>query len=171
MLENPTFQIRAPSPMCQWLDTLRPRQNCRHFADDIFKCNYSNENVWISFRISLGFVLKVPFNNIPALLQIIACCRQGDKPLSEPMMVSLPTHICVTRPQWVLLHQPSDWNIFACLCFYWNINYHLKCREISQNLVDIFKRRSLVNERWLEIPDRQRKKRVFSQSLLFIPIA
>ena len=25
----------------------------------------------------------------------------GDKPLSEPRMVSLPTHICVTRPQWV----------------------------------------------------------------------
>ena len=25
----------------------------------------------------------------------------GDKPLSEPMMVSLLTHICVTRPQWV----------------------------------------------------------------------
>ena len=27
--------------------------------------------------------------------------RTGDKPLSEPMMVSLPTHICATRPQWV----------------------------------------------------------------------
>ena len=27
--------------------------------------------------------------------------RAGDKPLSEPMMFSLPTHICVTRPQWV----------------------------------------------------------------------
>ena len=27
--------------------------------------------------------------------------RPGDKPLSEPMMVILPTHICVTRPQWV----------------------------------------------------------------------
>ena len=27
--------------------------------------------------------------------------RPGDKPLSEPMMVSLSTHICVTRPQWV----------------------------------------------------------------------
>ena len=27
--------------------------------------------------------------------------RPGDKPLSEPMMVSLPTHICVTWPQWV----------------------------------------------------------------------
>ena len=27
--------------------------------------------------------------------------RPGDKPLSEPMMVSLLTLICVTRPQWV----------------------------------------------------------------------
>ena len=25
----------------------------------------------------------------------------GDKPLSEPMMIRLPTHICVTQPQWV----------------------------------------------------------------------
>ena len=27
--------------------------------------------------------------------------RPGDKPLSEPMMVGLPTHICVTRPRWI----------------------------------------------------------------------
>ena len=27
--------------------------------------------------------------------------RPGDKPLSEPMLVNLPTQICVTRPQWV----------------------------------------------------------------------
>ena len=27
--------------------------------------------------------------------------RPGDKSLSEPMMVSLLTHICATRPQWV----------------------------------------------------------------------
>ena len=27
--------------------------------------------------------------------------RPGDKPLSEPVMVCSPTHICVTRPQWV----------------------------------------------------------------------
>ena len=27
--------------------------------------------------------------------------RPGDKPLSESVMVSLPTHICVIRPQWV----------------------------------------------------------------------
>ena len=31
----------------------------------------------------------------------MAWCRLGDKPLSDLMIVSLPTHICVTRPQWV----------------------------------------------------------------------
>ena len=30
--------------------------------------------------------------------------RPGDKPLSEPMMVSLLTHICVIRSQWVKTH-------------------------------------------------------------------
>ena len=30
--------------------------------------------------------------------------RPGDKPLSEPIMVSLLTHICITRPQWVKQH-------------------------------------------------------------------
>ena len=31
----------------------------------------------------------------------MAWCRPGDKPLSEPMVVSLLTHICFTRPQWL----------------------------------------------------------------------
>ena len=87
------------------VDTLRPRQNGRHFADDIFKCIFSNENVWILIKISLKFVPKGPINNNPALVQIMAWRRSGDKPLFEPMMVSLLTHICVTRPQWVNLTQ------------------------------------------------------------------
>ena len=82
--------------------TLRPRRNEQHFADDISKRIFFNENVWISIKISLKFVPKGPINNIPALVQIMAWRRSGDKPLSEPMMVSLPTHICVTRPQWVI---------------------------------------------------------------------
>ena len=49
----------------------------------------------------LKFVPMGPINYIPAWVQIMACRRPGDKPLSEPMMVSLPTHICVTRPQCV----------------------------------------------------------------------
>ena len=80
------------------LNTLRPRRNRCHYADDIFKCIFLHEHVWISVEISLKLVPKGPINNIPALVQIMAWRRSGDKPLSEPMMVSLSTHICVTRP-------------------------------------------------------------------------
>ena len=83
------------------VNTLRPRQNGRHFAEDIFKYIFLNENVWVPIKISLKVVPKGRINNIPALVQKMAWRRPGDKPLSEPMMVSLPTHICVTRPQWV----------------------------------------------------------------------
>ena len=69
------------------LNTLRPRQYCRHFTDDIFKCIFMNENVWILIKISLKYVPKVRINNIPALVQIMAWRRLGDKPLSEQMMV------------------------------------------------------------------------------------
>ena len=87
----------------QWGNTLRPKQNGRHFADDIFKWIFLNENVWIPIKISLKFVLQGPINNIPALVQIMAWRQPGDKPLSGPMMVRLPTHICITGPQWVKL--------------------------------------------------------------------
>ena len=71
------------------------------FPDDIFKSIFFNENVQIFIKMSLNSVPKAPINNIPALVQIMAWRRPGDKPLSEPMVVSLLTHICVTRPQWV----------------------------------------------------------------------
>ena len=87
-------------------NTLRSRQNSGHFPD-IFKCIFLNEYVWISIKISLKYVPRGPINNIPALVQIMAWRRQGDKPLSEPMMVRLLTHICVTRPQWVNILQPT----------------------------------------------------------------
>ena len=83
------------------VNTLRPRQYGRHFADDTFKRIFVNENVKISIKNSLNFVPKGPFNNNSALVQIMAWRRPGDKPLSEPMMFRSPTHICVTGPQWV----------------------------------------------------------------------
>ena len=93
--QNPTLN------RCPHIWTLRPRQNGRHFADDIFKCISFNENVWIPIKISLKFVPKGPINNSPSLVQMMVWRRPDAKPLSEPMMVSLLTDICVTRPQWV----------------------------------------------------------------------
>ena len=69
------------------INTLRLRQNGRHFPGKIFKCIFLNENIWITIKISLKFVPKGPINNIPALVQVMAWCRPGDKPLSDPMMV------------------------------------------------------------------------------------
>ena len=83
------------------LNTLRPRQNGCHFPDDTFKLIFFNENVRISIEVSLMFVTKCSIKNIPALVEKTAWRRPGDKPLSEPMMVRLLTHICVTWPQWV----------------------------------------------------------------------
>ena len=83
------------------VNTLRPRQHGHHFANDTFKRIFLNKNLWISIKISLKFVPNSPIDNIPALFLIMAWRRPGDKPLSEAMMVSLLTHVCVARPQWV----------------------------------------------------------------------
>ena len=57
------------------------------WADGTFQYNFADKNVLISIKISLKFVPKGLINNIPALVQIMAWCRPGDRPLSEPMMV------------------------------------------------------------------------------------
>ena len=104
-------------------NTLRPRQNERHFADNTFKHIFMNKNVIILINISLKFVPKGLINNVPALVQIKAWCRPGDKPLSKPMMVNLLMHICVTRPQWV---NPLCWwyNVVPFLHFWFSPNLH-----------------------------------------------
>ena len=82
----------------------------RHFQMDFleWKCmNFDKKN-------SSKFVPMGPINNIPVLVQIMAWRRQGDKPLSEPMTVSLLTHIGVTLPQWVKKKSMG-------LCYLWYI--------------------------------------------------
>ena len=64
--------------------TLRPRQNGCHFPEDIFRGIFLNEP---------RFVSKARINNIWQ--------RPGRRPLSEPNVARLLTHICVTRSQWV----------------------------------------------------------------------
>ena len=57
-----------------------------NLADDIFNRIFLNENVWISIKISLKFVRKDPIDDKPALVQVMAWCRTGYKPLPEPML-------------------------------------------------------------------------------------
>ena len=69
------------------LNSSSPGQNGRHFADDIFKCNFVNEKFCISIRISLKFVHKDPISHNQAFVWVMAWCRTGDKPLPEPMLI------------------------------------------------------------------------------------
>ena len=72
---------------------IEAQTTCLHFPDDICKWIDLNENnkdkKSIRPKISLKFVPKSPINNIASLVQIMAWRRPGNKPLSEPMMVSL----------------------------------------------------------------------------------
>ena len=46
-----------------------------------------NEKIRISIQISLKFVPKGPIENKPAMVQVMAWHRTGDKPLPVPMMI------------------------------------------------------------------------------------
>ena len=83
-----------------------------------------DENVRISTNISFKFAHNALINNIPALVQIMAWRRPGDKPVFEPMMVDLLTHICVTRPQWVntVIRDIYPWDVlrvYSCTGNQW----------------------------------------------------
>ena len=87
---------------------------CRqHFQMHFLEWKYMNFNYNFTEIYSQG-----PFNNIPALLQIMSWWWPGDKPLSESMMVSLPTHICIIQPQWIKI---KAWIINYIHSFVWDI--------------------------------------------------
>ena len=69
-----------------WVNSFPLGQNGRHFPDDSFKHIFMNEKFFILIRISLKFVPTGPIDNKPALVQLMAWRRPGDKPLSEPML-------------------------------------------------------------------------------------
>ena len=67
------------------------RLNARDKMAAIFQKTISNTFSWMimyKFRLKFDWGL-VPINNNPALVQIMAWRRSGDKPLSKPMLISL----------------------------------------------------------------------------------
>ena len=89
---NFLWEIRVIPVRNTRLKTLRQRQDGGHFPDDIFKGIFLIDDIWIAISISLKFVPKGQIDNIPALDQIMAWRRSGDKPLSDPMMIFLLSH-------------------------------------------------------------------------------
>ena len=71
------------------LNSSPPGQDGHHFADDIFWCIFLNENVRSWIEIWLKFVLNGSIEDKPALVQVMACGRTGDKLLPEPMVTQI----------------------------------------------------------------------------------
>ena len=75
-----------------WFETLS-HSLWRHRNETVSHCSCQ--------QLCIVNTLRVQLAKVPSLVQIMAWCRPGGKPLSEPMMESLLTQLCVTRPQWV----------------------------------------------------------------------
>ena len=69
------------------INQLRPDQNGQHFADNIFKWIFLNENYCIFMQILRNFAPKGPIDKCSASGQVMAQHQTGDKPLSEPMKI------------------------------------------------------------------------------------
>ena len=106
----PSAKMAAILSRGRWVNILRPRQmaatSWRHF-----QMHFLEWKCMIFDKISMDFVGQGSINNIPALVQIMAWHRLGDKPLSEPMMISLLTHmIYVTE----LIHTSQESIVEIC---------------------------------------------------------
>ena len=84
------------------MKTKRPQFWRRYFRMHFLECKYMNFDKNFTEVGSWGSI-------IPTLVQITAWRRPGDKQLCEPMMVRLPTHICFTRLQWVIMTVYFAW--------------------------------------------------------------
>ena len=77
---------------------------------------------------------------------IMAWRRPGDKPLSEPMMVNLLTHICVTRPQWVNTLSPRQNGCQICRHHFQMHFPQWKCGHFYQYFIEYCS----VGSNWLK---------------------
>ena len=134
-----------------------------------------NENIPISINFSLKFVPKGPINNIPASVQIMAWRRPCDKPLSEPMMVSLLTHICVTRPQWGNKNPRTQKGILDGGSYSWNqLSRYYDAYPIYSNMYSIVLTENTMLEQnmftstqkwgWLRLATNLRLMNIYNQS-------
>ena len=59
------------------LHTIRPRQNCRHFADEICQMNFAEWNHSIWFKFHRNLFLEVHVDDKSSLVHVMAWCRIG----------------------------------------------------------------------------------------------
>ena len=117
MLNSFISRIGYIIQQCDCWCTSRPRQNGRHFADAMLKFIFLKIERGLFFiEISMTCVARSLIDNNSALVQVTAW-RQTSHYLNH-WWPRLPTHICISRPQWVnsllalFLLTPQNWMTF-----------------------------------------------------------
>ena len=85
VLQNVVWEMSAIlyRPLC--VNALKPRQNGRHFATNLFKYIFWYESCCLN-KNSTKFVVMGSMKNTPVLVRTVVWRRAGGKPLSESMI-------------------------------------------------------------------------------------
>ena len=98
---------------------VRPEQNGRLFGDGIFKFIFLSESAWIVIKISLKFVHKGLNDKKQLLVQVMAWCLKGSKPLSDQglcwQMASLGHNEFKNSARIFLLNMFGQCNLKTCV--------------------------------------------------------
>ena len=118
------------------IKTFPPRQNGRHFADNIFRSIFMNEKFWILIKISLKFVSQGPIENNPASVDIMTWRLIGNKPLLIFGAIGFQSdmeYVTELKPWWILAQGSI------------NVSQTLQCTitSLPQNLKDVSSIRSI----------------------------
>ena len=116
------------------INTLMPRKIDDTFPTTLFKRIFLNENWCIFDKDFFEIFPKDPINDISPLVRIMAWCRSGNKPLSEPTVTN--DGICVIRPQWVTQNFTDDifkkaFSWMKIVLFWYEFHWNLFFRERS----------------------------------------
>ena len=114
------------------VNTLKPQQNDHHFADNISKCIFLNENYCILIKISLRFVPYSPIENNEYWFR--KCL--GPKPP--------PSHLCITWSRGINSLAPVKFQFNLRQVIFkltlvnggWGISYEIALRWMPLDLTD-----------------------------------
>ena len=121
--------------MYGWSNNFFPSgQNGSNFADDMFKRIFLNEKNWISNKMSFKYISCGLVDNMLAVVQIMAWHRPGDKPLPEPMLVSLLRTSKVVRAKAFINCMFSTASTDWCFRYYstWYPEWHPQRLQLPQ---------------------------------------
>ena len=144
-------------------NTLRPRQKGCYFPDDIFKCIFLLENIWISIKISLKFVPMCLINNIPALVQIMAWCGPATSCYLNQWwldyrciyaLLGLNDLTLATLKSFIV----EDMNQFIQQSYWWPGD--ARSQGISSDGIDLVLWHSNLSTRWVNVQQKKNIKEI-----------